>query len=125
MSGTQELSEETIEKNKDRINWDMISAFQKLSPEFISKHKDQLNLRYVLYFQKELPKELEKLRTPITEFKRSYRMRAVCAILGIKTIGDIANITVKDLKKIDICMPHIIYEFKRLAKQHGITITEH
>ena len=122
MSGTQELSQETIEKNKDRINWDMISAFQKLSPEFISKHKDKLNLRYVLYFQKELPKELEKLRTPITEYKRSYRLRAVCSILGIKTIGDMAQVTVKDLKNISICSPHIVSEFKRLAKQNGILI---
>src|SRR5574344_2919093 len=40
ISKYQKLSEEFIEKHKDKLNWDKISEYQKLREPFIEKYKD-------------------------------------------------------------------------------------
>ncbi|MFN3551378.1 MAG: hypothetical protein ACK4WJ_06195, partial [Endomicrobiia bacterium] len=37
------LSEEFIERYKDKVEWDLISKSQKLSEEFIEKYKDKVD----------------------------------------------------------------------------------
>lgn len=41
------LSEEFIEKYKDDINWDHLSANPHLTMEFWSKHMDKINMKYI------------------------------------------------------------------------------
>ena len=48
----QPLSEEFIERNKDLVNWDYISAYQKLSEEFIERNKDLVDWPCISEYQK-------------------------------------------------------------------------
>ena len=48
----QKLSEDFIEKHKDRVDWNYISYYQKLSEDFIEKHKDRVNWICISYYQK-------------------------------------------------------------------------
>ena len=48
----QELSEDFIEKHKDRVNWNYISYCQKLSEDFIEKHMDRVDWDYISSRQK-------------------------------------------------------------------------
>lgn len=47
ISKHQKLSEEFIERNKDKIHWESISSSQKLSEEFIEKYKDKVYWAYI------------------------------------------------------------------------------
>jgi hypothetical protein len=46
------LSEEFIERNKDLVAWDYISAYQKLSEEFIERNKDLVDWWRISIYQK-------------------------------------------------------------------------
>ena len=48
----QPLSEEFIERNKDLVYWDCISACQKLSEEFIERNKDLVYWHFISEYQK-------------------------------------------------------------------------
>ena len=47
----QKLSEEFIEKHKDKVNWSYISIHQKLSESFIEKYIDKVDWWYILKYQ--------------------------------------------------------------------------
>jgi hypothetical protein len=52
LSENQNLSENFIEKYKDKIDWNCISRCQKLSTKFIEKYKDKVYWKTILYRQK-------------------------------------------------------------------------
>ena len=52
ISRNKTLSEDFIEKYKDKVDWNEISFHQKLSERFIEKHADKVNWRYITYCQK-------------------------------------------------------------------------
>ena len=52
ISGYQKLSEEFIERHKDKVDWIRISIFQKLSEEFIERHQDKVNWKLISGNQK-------------------------------------------------------------------------
>jgi len=56
----QELSEEFIEKFKDKVNWSAISIYQKLSEEFIERHADKVDWFHILNSQKHLSDKFKK-----------------------------------------------------------------
>jgi hypothetical protein len=47
----QPLSEEFIERHKDRVNWDCISQYQTLSEDFIERNEDRVNWYWISQFQ--------------------------------------------------------------------------
>ena len=47
----QKLSEEFIDKYKDKVKWHYISAYQTLSEEFIEKHYDKVNWNIISRYQ--------------------------------------------------------------------------
>ena len=48
----QKLSEDFIERNKDRVDWECISINQKLSEDFIERNKDWVDWDCISYYQK-------------------------------------------------------------------------
>lgn len=58
ISYTQKLSENFMEKYKDRLNFKYLSVHQKLSNEFILKYYDRLDLNEILIEQIDLSEEL-------------------------------------------------------------------
>ena len=52
ISKHQTLSEDFIEKHKDRVNWWEISSSQKLSEDFIEKNKDIVYWVWISRFKK-------------------------------------------------------------------------
>src|SRR5574344_137783 len=56
----QKLSEEFIDKHKDKVYWGYISQYQKLSEEFIEKHCDKVEWVYISMNQKLSEKFIKK-----------------------------------------------------------------
>jgi len=52
ISAYQKLSENFIEKYKDKVDWSQISEYQKLSEDFIKKFKDKVDWYHISKFQK-------------------------------------------------------------------------
>lgn len=46
------LTEEFMEKYKDKMIWNLISAHQKLSEQFIEVHKNEVNWYFIAKYQK-------------------------------------------------------------------------
>lgn len=73
ISSDAELSEEFIEKHKDRVYWHDISVFQKLSESFIEKYNDDVNWYNILAYQKHLSDEFkEKHMWKVSPLLRKY-----------------------------------------------------
>jgi len=51
ISSYQSLSEEFIEKYKNKVDWFYISKYQSLSEEFIEKHEDKVDWLYISQYQ--------------------------------------------------------------------------
>ena len=51
ISKCQKLSEKFIEKYNDKVDWNYISEYQKLSEEFIEKHYDKVDWCYISRYQ--------------------------------------------------------------------------
>ena len=52
ISQYQKLSEEFIQKFQDKVNWSCISQYQKLNEEFIKKFQDKVNWIHISQYQK-------------------------------------------------------------------------
>jgi len=68
ISAYQYLSEEFIEKYKDKVNWRYVSIHQSLSEEFIEKHKDKVNWSYISIFQQLSEELIEKYKNEVDWF---------------------------------------------------------
>ena len=62
ISLTPGLTEESIEKNSDRVDWHVVGMHQNLSDSFIIKHIDKLGLENILQFQKITKKLINELK---------------------------------------------------------------
>jgi len=62
------LSEQFIEKYKDKVDWNRISECQELSEKFIEKYKDKVNWYYISKHQKLSTEFIIKHMDKITEY---------------------------------------------------------
>src|SRR5574344_109603 len=65
ISKKQKLSEEFIEKYRDKVDWRYISICQKLSESFIEKYSDKVDWRYIPQYQKLSEEFIEKYKDKI------------------------------------------------------------
>ena len=66
ISENQKLSEEFIERFKDKLDWRYISIYQKLSEAFIEKYKDNVNWHYISIYQKLSEPFIEKYQDKVS-----------------------------------------------------------
>jgi len=78
ISAYQKLSEEFIEKYENKVNWYRISRYQFLSEEFIERHGDRLDWYYISYYQKLSEEFIYKHKDQISHhncLEKHYRLR--------------------------------------------------
>jgi len=71
ISCSQKLSEQFIEKYKDIVDWDYISYRQKLSEPFIEKHKDKVDWDYISGYQELSEQFIEKYKNKVNWYRIS------------------------------------------------------
>ena len=65
ISECQQLSEQFIEKYKDKVNWYDISRYQKLPEPFIEKHKDKVDWCEISWCQQLSEQFIEKYKDKV------------------------------------------------------------
>jgi peptide methionine sulfoxide reductase MsrB len=69
------LSEEFVEKYKDKLNWYSISKYQKLSEEFIEKYKDKVDWGWISFNQKLSEQFIEKYKDKVDWYWVSFHQK--------------------------------------------------
>jgi len=83
-----QLSEDYIRKNKDKINWCLISAYQKLSEKIIRDYQDKVDWFWISANQK-LSKEF------IKEFKYKIYFKILLQRFGYTVYYNFENYQIK------------------------------